>query len=391
MFHSYLRMLYSGAAGRMQKSIAAALIGTLAAAGTAYPADPIRLGVSTILSGPLSLLGQQTKEGAQLAANEINAAGGIAGRNIELAFADNACDPAQGINAAASLVSRDNVAAFVGSGCSSVALAVMATLPRHRIVQLEYIATNPKITEQAGAGGNLWQFRLNIDDAIMAKALSEYMAGQVKSVAVIARNDDYGRGAAAVFKSLLESKGVKVTSTDFATTGTVDYRPILTKIKADGPDGLLIIYDAPDAGPIALQHTELGMSQKVYGRGTVVTPQFQAIVKDPKIWNGAVEVNRWAPNEGSKEFSDAYFKAYGYPPELTAAMAYYAVRVLAEGVKAAGSDDRAAIRDALEKVDIKFPGLGPVKFDDHHQAHPDMFIVQWQDGKVVTLERRPTQ
>jgi branched-chain amino acid transport system substrate-binding protein len=367
------------------------LVAAVPGAKSGAGAKPVRLGVSTILSGPLSLLGQETKEGAQLAAEQINARGGVLGRPISLSFADNACDPAQGINAVGSLVYQNKVAAFVGSGCSSVTLAVMPVIDRAKVVQLEYIATNPKITQLAGVGGNKWQFRLNIDDGIMAKALSDYIAEQVKSVAIIARNDDYGRGAAAAFRDSLTPKGVRVTNVEYAASGTVDYRAILTKIKGANPEGLIIIDDAPDAAPIALQYTELGMTQKIYGRGTVVTPQFQALVHNPKIWDGAVEINRWAPNPGSKDFEVAYEKSYGRAPELTAAMAYYAIHVLAAAVKLAGSDDRAGIRDALERLSLNFPGLGPVKFDAHHQAHPDMFLVQWQNGKIVTLTRRPTQ
>lgn len=376
------------------KSFAATALAMLMTAGLAMPAahaqEPVLFGVSTILSGPLSLLGQQSREGADLAAKEINAAGGVLGRNIEIRVADNACDPAQGINAVSNLVS-EGVAAFIGSGCSSVTLGAMPIIDRENIVQLEYLGTNPNITKQAGVGGNQWQFRLNIDDEIMAKALSGLIADDgAKTVAIIARNDDYGRGAAAAFADELGSLGVEVISSDFLVTGTVDYRPTLTKIKGDNPDALLVIYDAPDAAPMAMQYTELGMTQKIYGRGTVVTPQFQALVKDPAIWNGAVEVNRWAANEGGAAFQEAYEEAYGYPPELNAALAYYGIHVLAEAVKAANSDDRTAVRDALTTIDLNFAGVGPVKFDDHHQAHPDMFVIQWDNGEIKTLGRRPT-
>ena len=376
------------------KSFATTAIAILMTVGFAMPAanaqEPVLLGVSTILSGPLSLLGQQSREGADLAAKEINAAGGVLGRNIEIRVADNACDPAQGINAVSNLVS-EGVAAFIGSGCSSVTLGAMPIIDRENIVQLEYLGTNPNITKQAGVGGNQWQFRLNIDDEIMAKALSGLIADDgAKTVAIIARNDDYGRGAAAAFADELGSLGVEVISSDFLVTGTVDYRPTLTKIKGDNPDALLVIYDAPDAAPMAMQYTELGMTQKIYGRGTVVTPQFQALVKDPAIWNGAVEVNRWAANEGGAAFQEAYEEAYGYPPELNAALAYYGIHVLAEAVKAANSDDRTAVRDALTTIDLNFAGVGPVKFDDHHQAHPDMFVIQWDNGEIKTLGRRPT-
>ena len=371
-----------------------ALLGSVLLALLAAPVaaqSPIRIGLAAVMSGPVALIGQQSKQGAELRVREINDAGGILGRKLELVVADHACDPAQGINAVTKLISNDNVSAIIGSGCSSVTLAVMPLIARSRIPQLEYLGTNPKITGGAGVGGNTWQFRLNIDDGIMVEALSRYVGDKVKSVAIIAQNDEYGRGAAAQFKGYLEPAGVKVVSMDFATSGTPDYRPIITKIKGMNPDGLIVVMDAPNAGPLALQTAEMDFKPKVFGRGTVVTPAFQNLVKNPAIWDGAVEVNRWVDNPGANTFAQAFQKAYGLPPELNNAMAYYAVDVLADAIKRAGSDDRSAIRDALAKTNLNLAGLGPVKFDANNQAHPDMFLIQWQNGKIALLERRPTE
>jgi branched-chain amino acid transport system substrate-binding protein len=369
------------------------LLAAMAVAGGSkgFAQESIGIGISSQMSGDLSLIGQQSKEGAQLRVDQINQAGGVLGRKLQLYFADNACDPAQGINAASSLISNSAVTAMIGTGCSSVTLAVMPLLQRSGIAQLEYLATNPKIARESGVGGNKWQFRLNIDDAIMIGVLSKYIAKNVKSVAIVAENDDYGRGAAAAFTTDLSPTAVKITNTEFVNLDMVDYRPTITRIKSDNPEGLIVVLDAPNAAPLALQCTELGFTPKVFGRGTVVTPAFQALVKNPNIWNGAVEANRWAPNPQDKDFEDAYLKAYGRPAELNAAMAYYAVDVLASAIRAAGSATRDAIPDALEHVDLHYPGLGPVKFDAHHQAHPDMFISQWQNGKVVLLTRLATK
>src|SRR6185312_7132987 len=145
------------------------------------PKDPVRIGFSTVMSGPVALIGQESKEGAQLRVDEINQAGGVLGRPLKLYFADHACDPAQGVPADSSLISNDNVSAIIGTGCSSVTLATMPIIQRGKVVQLEYLATTPKITSQAGTGGNPWEFRLNIDDAIMVRTLSGYVADQAKS------------------------------------------------------------------------------------------------------------------------------------------------------------------------------------------------------------------
>ena len=367
--------------------LAAALVAPL---GAQQPAGAhIKLGISGVMCGPLSVLGQDYREGAQLAVNEINAKGGVLGRPLQLFPVDNANDPAQGVTAAGHLIDVVKVSAFIGSSGSSVTLAVMPVIERAAVVQLTVGSTNPKITQQAGKGGNVWQYRMNIDDSIMARAFSEVIASEVKSVAIVGANNDYGRGAADAFRSHLTPKGVKITSVEYYTSGQPDYRPMLTKIKAAAPEGIIVVADAPDAAPMAAQYTELGMTQKIYGRGSVVTTEFRSLVRDPKIWDGAKEVNRWAPSGSTVEKS--YEKAYGRTPRIHAILPYYGIHVLAEAIRIAGSDDRKAVRDALEKVKLDFPELGPVQFDEYHQAHPDMFITQFQDGKIVTLGRRPTK
>jgi len=368
--------------------VIAASTALMAGATHAGPVEPIRLGISGVMSGPLSVIGEDYREGAHLAVEQINAAGGVLGRPIQLFVVDNQCDPAQGINAAGNLIFAHRVAAFIGSSCSGVTLAVMPVIQRIGIVQLTVGSTNPRITEQAGRGGNIWQFRMNIDDAIMARGTSELLADEARVAAIIAPDNDFGRGAADAFRANLTSKGVRITSTELYTSGQPDFRPLLSKIKAANPEALVVVADAPDAAPMAQQFVELGMSAKIFGRGSVVSAEFVRLVRDNRIWNGAKEVNRWAPS--NSRFEQDYARRYGRPPRIHAPLPYYGIHVLAEAIRLARSDERRAIRDALTQVNLTFPELGPVRFNEFHQAHPDMFITQLRDGAVVTLGRRPS-
>jgi ABC-type branched-subunit amino acid transport system substrate-binding protein len=153
---------------------------------------------------------------------------------------------------------------------------------------------------------------------------------------------------------------------------------------------MVVVADSPDAAPMAMQAAELGLTGlKVYGRGTVVTPEFLRLTKDPKIWNGAKEANRWAP--AGSEVEQRYRARWGREPRVLAILPYYGIVVLAEAIKTAGPDDRTAVRDALAKINMNIPEIGPVKFDANHQAHHDMFITQWDNGTVKTVSRQPTQ
>ena len=387
----------------MTKFVVAVLVGALlvaACAPTATPIsatavpptaakEPIRIGISGQFSGPQTIQGDQTKQAAVMAEEEINAAGGVLGRPIKIYYEDNGCDPALGAPSVSRLIDVDKVAVILGDFCSGVTLTTMPIIESAGIVQLEVNATNPKITSQAGVGGNIWQFRLNIDDSIMAAYFSKAIAKEVKSIVIATSNDEFGRGAADAFSTNLAPLGVEILSIEYFTYGQADYRPIITKIRSENPEGILAIADFPDAAILATQMKEVGLTNlKIYGRGTVVSNSFVDLVKDPTIWDGAKEVNRWAP-QGS-DLEKRYEARWGMPLEIPGIFPYYAIYVVVEAIKIAGTDDRAAIREALTKVSMNIPELGPVSFDDHNQAHPDMFITQLQHGTVVTLERLST-
>jgi len=324
-----------------------------------------------------------------MAEEDINAAGGILGRPLEIYYADNACDPAQGATSVDELIDVDKVAAIIGDFCSGVTLTTMPIIQSAGIVQLEVNGTDKSISAQSGVGGNIWQFRLNLDDGLMAQYFSKTIAQEVKSIVIVTSNDDYGHSAAQAFTTDLTQDGVKILSTEYYTYGQADYRPMITKIQAENPGGLLNVADFPDAAILATQMKEMGVTNlKIYGRGTVVTKDFEDLVKDPTIWDGAKEVNRWAP-QGS-DLEKRYQAMWGVPIDIPAVLPYYAIFVLAQAITNAGTDNRAAIREALTKLHMNIPDLGPVSFDDHNQAHTDMFITQLQNGKVVTLQRIPT-
>ena len=350
----------------------------------------IAIGLSAPLSGAEGSIGQEYQNGIDLAISQINASGGVLGRNLQLFSADNACDNATGVNAVGSLAEQDHVVAIIGSACSNVTLAVMPVIQRLGVTQLTVGATSPAITQGAGVGGNQWEFRLNINDAIMGQADSELVAlDGLKSVVVIASNDAYGQGAAAVFAQSLPSLGVRTLSTEYYARGQNDFRPMLTKIKGENPQGLIVIADYPDAAPMALQAQEIGLTNvKIYDRGTIVSQEFEKLVKNPAIWSGAAGAARWAPS--GSQFETQFKARYGRAPDVLDALPYYGVQVLAKAIEAAHSTNRTAIRNALAKMNICIPDLGPIHFDSHHQAHPDVFVVELDHGTIKLLKRMPS-
>lgn len=348
--------------------------------------EPIKVGVSAPLSGPVAWIGEDFMHGATLAVELINEQGGIDGRPLQLFEADNACTPGQAAGAYRKLIDLDQVAVILGGACSGPTLAAMPIIEQAGVAQLTSTATNPDITKNAGVGGNSWQFRINVDDSIMAEVFAQYIADAVDSITIFAINNDFGRGAAAAYTEQFGNLDVDVVSTEYFEQGQADYRPTLTAVKSRGPEALLLVMEGKDASVFIRQMHELGMDQRVFARGSVVSSEFiEAMGDDIDLGEGIQEASIWALGQ-DPELDALYEARWGTPTHAHGAMAYYAVNVLATALKNASSLDRAGIRDALAQVDTELPGLGKVSFNDHNQAHPNMTITVLQDGEVHIQE-----
>jgi branched-chain amino acid transport system substrate-binding protein len=351
---------------------------------------PIKVGLSVPYGGN-SPEGRDTVFGAQLAFEEQNHSGGVGGRELQHVIGDNQCDPAVGVNAVRHLINVDTVDAVIGSVCSSVSLAVMPILQGAKVPNLDVSSTNPKIGQLMGAGGNIWYFRLNLDDGMMASVFAhQIILKEVKSLAIFAVQTDYGRGAVEVFKRNLQ--GVKIVAEEYYPMGQNDFRALLTKAKSENPKGFLIVGDYPEASQVVIQAHEVGWEgYKLYGRGSVVTPEMMKLLPNPSWLEGAKEANFWAPSPAASYLAARYKKRFNEDLTRDGGMGYFGGRTLVEAMKSIkGEINRKSIRDALEKVNFDLPGLGHVKFDSYHQAHYPMFILTVKNGKISILKTVPT-
>src|SRR5215813_13362714 len=192
------------------KTVALLLMTLLAAAPAS--AQPIRVGFASAMSGPSAITGEGVMWGATMAVEEINAKGGVMGHKVEAFFADNKGTPGEAVSAVRKLVDVDKVDVIIGQTHSGACLGAMPITKELGVPQVAEACSNPKIRELSGKGGNEWQFRVNIDDVIMANAFSRYMAKQVKSVSLVAQNDDFGRGAAAAYDTAFKKAGIALAS-----------------------------------------------------------------------------------------------------------------------------------------------------------------------------------
>jgi branched-chain amino acid transport system substrate-binding protein len=384
----------SAATAVPKASTAAPAPTTAPAAPPAAPAStkPIRIGMSLPLTGPTAYLGESAVKAVQMGMDDWNARGGVNGRKFELVTGDNAGQPQQGVTVSRKLIDVDKVSIVLGQLNSSVTLAAMPVFLEKQIPSIAYVDTNRKIYDSMGSGGNPWVFRINADDSMMADAFASQLAQEAKSYAIVAQGDDFGRGAASLYEPRLKKAGVTVTSTSYYDIGTADFRPVLSKIQSENPEALLLVMLANDGAVFMRGYGELGLKQKIYSRGALVSKEFLDRVKDnPKLAEGIVEATVWTSGQ-DPETESAYEKRYNEPPVIHGVMAYYAFQTAAQAFKANGGDDSpAAVQGALKKLDFQQPGLGHISFDEHDQAYPNMSLATWKDGKIVLLKTIPTK
>lgn len=363
---------------------------------TSAQAPPIRVGFASAMSGPAAITGEGVRWGATLAVEEINAKGGVMGRKIEAYFADNKATPGEAVSAVRKLTDVDKVDVIVGQTHSGACLGAMPVVKEIGVPMVIESCSHPQIRALSGKGGNEWTFRVALDDEIMAHTFARYMAKQgVKSSSILAMNNDFGRGAVSAYEAAFKKTNIKVASTEFFDPGQPDYRPVLTRLKRAGAETILGVILASDGAPFMRQYRELGLTQKVYSRGSLATAEFLHQVRDnPKIGDGVVEAGYWVAGL-DPDFDKKWEERHKIPPRIHGSLAaitfkWAVVPALEIAQKKHGKIERATIRTALTEVDVKDSPLGPIKFDANHQAWINMLLLEMQDGKVRILEKLPT-
>lgn len=349
--------------------------------GEALSGQTVKIGVFVPLSGTTADKGNRIKDAVTMAAEEVNAAGGILGAQIEVIVEDDEGVAASAVSAVTKLVNNDGCVALIGSNPSSCTVAAMSISAQYGIPQIAPNSSSPKIGSQ---DGNEWVFQTIPSDAIQAKFLADYFVNDCgyKRIAIIAGNDDYGQGGAKGAIAALEEYGIEPVVVESYTSGDKDFTAQINNIKAAEPDALIGWGAATEAALIRVQLAEQGMADlPCAGAGGI--PGNTYIELAGSHGEGQMCVNTFLIAEGGddvKAFVSKFEEKYGYEPDLTNTQAYDGANMLFKAIEAAGSLDPEAIRDAVAASN--YTGVaGVIKFDDNHQV-PDkqLYITQLIDG-----------
>ncbi len=348
----------------------------------------IKVGVIGPMTGANAPYGGFAWRGASLAAEQINAAGGLLGHKIELVRGDSQCTPVEGVLSLQRMISNDQVQFVVGDICSSATLAYSPIVENAKVLLLNAASSDPAITLKAGVGGYQWTFRNYPTDEQRAGIVLEYAAERdhIQKVAILSVDNDYGRGAIALSKRFFERYGITAVSEDYFQASTTEFLPVLSKIKSSGAQAILMYGYAASARLVARQMLETGLAGKIVLIGNSDFTNPQTIRAAPSVLNGAIEVAAWSPdfdNVRSKGFVTAYMAAYDKEVPLVHAYTHWeTMHLLADAIRKAGSADPAAVRQALSGITYE-GATGAVKFDSHNQADLPMILYLVENGQPV--------
>jgi len=348
-------------------------------------AAPARADVVVGLAGPLTgqyaIFGEQMRRGAEQAAADINAAGGINGEKLVLREADDACDPKQAVTVANQMMSG-GVKFVIGHYCSGSAIPASKVYMEEGAVFITPAATNPKLTDE----GKDVVFRVCGRDDRQGEADGRYILQHFagKKIAIAQDQSAYGRGLADVVKATLNAGGVKETLFEAYTPGERDYSALISRLKQAGVQVLFIGGYHTEAGLIVRQLKEQGAAIQVIGGDAFVTDELW------KIAGTAADglLMSFGPDPRKRPEAQALLamlRKSGYEPEGYTFYTYAAIQAMADAIRRAGAADPLKVAAALRAAPVKTV-LGTLSFDAKGDVTDPAYVMyRWHDGKYAEV------
>jgi len=296
--------------------------------------EPIKVGVFAPLSGANAAVGQSQVEGIEMAVEEINNAGGIAGRPIELVTEDDENDPTTAVSVVNKLINSDEVVAILGSVNSSVTLAAMEVTQEEGIPHVTPISSGAAIT----GSGYEYIVRGQANDLLQAGAVVEYaIAEGYQRIGLMYQNDDYGGGARDVILQIMKDKGLQLAADEAFEASAADVTPQLQNVKAANCDCLIMYCMYAPGATIANQAAQLGMGDlQLLGGGGLTNAKLYELGGENVV--GVINSQTFlagadAVNDVSAAFIENFQKKYNDTADSNNAMSYDSTYILAEGLK----------------------------------------------------------
>lgn len=378
---------------KLLTAIAAAALLSTGLATQAF-AQTIKIGVNEPLTGPFAASGTYVVNGAKIAADEINAKGGVLGKKIELVIEDNKSNPTEAAAVAEKLITADKVPVIMGAWGSSLTLAVMPKLMEYKVPMVVETSSSGKITTT----GNPYIFRISPPSSVEAAAFKDILPKMsVKKADFLVINNDWGRGAADDFGKTFKIDNVKVGLVETMDQSAQDMSAQLSKIKASDSDTIMVTTAVEQLTLVLKQATALGIKKQIITTGGSQNPD-QLIEQAGTAANGTFHLTTFAPwypdatpnPEATKYFLGEWKKrGFNFAGATESFRGYDGIRTIAAAIEKAGKAEPEAITKALWEVDllglngkIKFQKQGPAG-KESGQSMPNVYLIKIDDAKVV--------
>jgi branched-chain amino acid transport system substrate-binding protein len=357
----------------------------LAVAGSAFAQDTIKIGEFGSLTGDNASFGTSQNNGVQMAVEEINAAGGVLGKKIELTVEDNQTKQGETTTITRKLISQDHVVAIIGEVASSKTLEAAPIAQAAKIPLLATAATNPKVTQTGD-----YVFRVCFTDDFQAVVIARFVLEKLKQKNIAFLTDvkqDYSVGLTNIAKDYLTKNGGTIVKEQSYSSGDKDFRAQLTDLKSANPDVIIITGYYPEASLIAKQARQFGIKATLVGGdgwdGSSLIPV------GGKAIEGAFFSNHFSTEDKSplvQDFVKKYKEKYNAVPDAFAALGYDATKLLVDAIKRAGSTDSDKLRAAIQDTE-GFPGVsGKITIGKDRNAVKSAVILTIKDGALKYAE-----
>jgi len=359
--------------------------------GTTGNTDTIKIGLNYELSGDVATYGKASVEGIEMAIDEINAAGGVLGKQIELVSVDNKSDASEVVSVATKLMTQDGVVAIIGPATSGNFKAEEPLAEQNGIPILSGSATADDVTVDAN-GVKEFAFRLCFNDSFQGKAMATYASKELsaqKAVIIKDNSSDYAIGLADNFRSTFESLGGEIVDEEAYVSTDKDFNSILTKIRDKEFDVIYLPGYYQTAGLIIKQARDLSIAVPILGADGFDSPILAELAGATAL-NDVYFTNHYSSLDQDPTvtaFVEAFKAKYNKEPDAFNALGYDCGHFIADAITRAGSADPAAIKDALAATK-DFTGVtGSFSMDENHNPVKSIVVIKMENGVAASSSK----
>ena len=366
------------------------IITACANGGTKAKDETIKIGWIGSLTGDQAVWGTCESNTVKMLIEEVNANGGILGKQVEGIYYDTKGDAAEAVNATKRLISQDGVVAIIGPNASGQAISISSVLEQYKVPDIATVATNPKVTVNDDGSVKAYNFRVCFIDPYQGAVAAGYAYDRLglRNAAVLYDvASDYSQGFTEFFEKTFTEKGGKIVAKEGFKEGDVEFKPQLSKIKDANPDMILMPYYYKEVALSANQARELGIDAVLIGGDGWPSEQLMTMAAD--AIEGSYVVNHLDFNDPEvKPLQEKYTAKYNLAMELNGYMAHDAFLLLQAAIEDAKSADPVKITESLTKVTVQgVTGTIKISPEDHNPIGKEAAIVKIESADYIFQEK----